>query len=93
MLSTVIVIDAMFWLKVVSYVCSVVMVGYVMYNRGCDNTADAFGDLLEQIGLSDQQQEIKNIEQPQYDIKALKDEINRLEQENLELKRQLEKRN
>ena len=90
MLSAVIVINSMFWLKVVSFVGAVVLVGWAMYNHGCNKTADAFGVLLEQItGAQADENGVVNINLDQVDVKLLKEEINRLEKENCELKEKL----
>ena len=93
MLSAVIVINSMFWLKVVSFVGAVVLVGWAMYNHGCNKTADAFGVLLEQItGAQADENGVVNINLDQVDVKLLKEEINRLEKENCELKEKLKKK-
>ena len=90
MLSAVIVINSMFWLKVVSFVGAVVLVGWTMYNHGCNKTADAFGALLEQItGAQADENGVVKINLDQVDVKLLKEEINRLEKENYELKEKL----
>ena len=92
MLLTVITIDAMFWLKVVSWLLSVIVVGFITYEVTSTRVSDYFGALIEQILSGDIAVE-RSSEEDLDRIDQLSKRVAELSLENEKLKEELKERN
>lgn len=92
MLLTVITIDVMFWLKVVSWLLSVIVVGFITYEVTSTRISDHFGALIEQILSGDIAVE-RSSEEDLDKIDQLSKRVAELSLENEKLKEELKERN
>ena len=91
MLLTVITINSMFWLKVVSWLLSVVIVGFITYEVTSNKLTDHFGALIEQILSGDIAVE-RSSEEDLEQIEKLTKQVTELLSENAKLKEELKER-
>ena len=92
MILTVITINSMFWLKVASWLLSVVIVGFVTYEITNSRVSNYYGSLLEQI-ISGEVAVERTSEEDLNKIDELSKRVTELSLENEKLKQELKERN
>ena len=92
MILTVITINSMFWLKVASWLLSVVIVGFVTYEITSSRVSNYYGSLLEQI-ISGEVAVERTSEEDLNKIDELSKRVTELSLENEKLKQELKERN